>query len=327
MTKIVLANKSYQTHMTSEGNELQLGLQHHGWILVGNGYDNLTNIPDILSHYKPDVILIQDKRDWDRNHPGSFGNPNLHFDNIHVLRHQPDITKICVFKDAGSCLPYQYEHFKNVQADALLTYYHCKAIDKLNPGLPYEYIRTYHSVDKDVINKLQSVPRKDKAVISGALGKYVYPQRTDLMLTATNHMTNGCLDAYTHPGYSPDRPMTNEYLQMLLGYKVSIATCSQYQFALRKIIEALACGCIPLTNLPIWDELPVVDKYLKRFSKSDRTEQIVRQAEVLIDEYDPEVIKQQINDTLEYYDYRNLTGILNTTIEEFHKTRINKGGI
>ena len=316
MVKVVLANSSYKNHMTSEGNELQLGLAHHGWILAGYKYDNITDVPKIIDTYHPDVILIQDKRDWDRDHPGSFGNHDLHFSHTEVLADHPEIYKIAVFKDAGSSLPYQYDHFKEIKADTLLTYYHEKAIRKLNPELNYPLIRTYHSIDKDIINSLTPTPRKDKTLISGAIGKQVYPQRTDLMLTALNHMTNGALEAYVHPGYGATRPMSPEYLQTLKSYKVSICTCSKYQFALRKIIEATACGCIPLTNLPTWDPLPVIDKYLVRVSMGDNSKDIIKLAELTVDLWTPELEAEMVKDTLAYYDYRNITNILDKNITE-----------
>jgi hypothetical protein len=67
-----------------------------------------------------------------------------------------------------------------------------------------------------------------------------------------------------HPGYGNRGSRTADYLRMLSGYKVHVATASKYGFALRKIIESVACGATPITDLPWYDELPLIDSGIVR---------------------------------------------------------------
>jgi hypothetical protein len=56
-----------------------------------------------------------------------------------------------------------------------------------------------------------------------------------------------------------------------------VATASSYHFALRKIIESVACGCTPVTNLPAYDVLPEIDPVLVRID-DDATEAQIGEA-------------------------------------------------
>lgn len=105
-----------------------------------------------------------------------------------------------------------------------------------------------------------TAPRK-RAVVSGALGN-CYPVRR---IAFKHAATIGC-DTVRHPGYGNRGICTPGYLEMLAGYKVHIATASSYAFALRKLIESVACGCTPVTDLPAYDVLPEIDGALVRIS-------------------------------------------------------------
>jgi hypothetical protein len=45
-----------------------------------------------------------------------------------------------------------------------------------------------------------------------------------------------------------------------------VATASRYGFALRKIVESVAMGATPITDLPAYDVLPEIDQALVRIS-------------------------------------------------------------
>ena len=71
-------------------------------------------------------------------------------------------------------------------------------------------------------------------------------------------------DLLEHPGYGNPGSQVETYVKALREYRVHLATASKYGFALRKIIESVAIGCTPVTNLPTYDVLPEIDGALKR---------------------------------------------------------------
>lgn len=259
MSKIVLANVDYRQHMTSEGNELQLGLEAAGWTLVGFGYgDGCRDVPTLLDRYKPTAVLISDKRDWDPSSTGAF-RKDIGFTNLGALSQHADIFKVCVVKDAGGQQDYHRRFCEEVQAGGIVTYYHDRSVRPLNPWMMgYPTIRTYHSVDGML--RRETVNRK-RAVVSGALSG-VYPLRQMAVLNAGRLG----LAILRHPGYSNRGSRTADYLKEISGYKVHVATASRFGFALRKIIESVLVGTTPVTDLPEYDVLPGIDKALVRVS-------------------------------------------------------------
>jgi len=271
---LILGNASYVSHSTNEGNELQMGLVAQGWHICGPGFpDKENNVRAILNRHRPDAVFVQDARDWHASSDGSFGNRHLHFDHYDALAGDP-CKKIIVVKDAGTAVEFQRKFAQDVKADTALVYYHDDAILKLSPWLAdYKRVRIYHTVDAKLINGIDLSKKRKRAIVSGAVSRSVYPLRS---MVFENAKGMG-VDTLKHPGYSDKKTFTPEYLETLSNYKVHVATCSSYNFALRKIIESVACGCTPVTNLPAWDVLPEIDGALARIN-SDATAKDVRSA-------------------------------------------------
>lgn len=266
--RIMLANIDYRNHTTNEGNELQEGLSAAGWCLVGAGFlDSNTDVSAILKHHQPEAVIVHDKRDWDKNNAGCF-NPAVSFRELGVLASRDDIFKATVVKDAGSMIEYHRRFCEEVKANAVITYYHDDSILPLSPWLRnYRRVRTYHSVDTiETVSKIDLTLPRMKAVVSGAVSS-VYPLRQQVI---RNRDSIGC-DVITHPGYSNKKSHTPEYLNRLSRYRVHIATASAYNFALRKIIESVAVGTTPVTNLPEYDYLPEIDGALVRLPANATT--------------------------------------------------------
>jgi hypothetical protein len=269
---LVLANIDYRTHVTDEGDQLQRGLESAGWALCGHGYErrigerdgfaefagNETDVSEILRTSKSDIVFVQDPRDWDRRHPGCF-NHAVSFKNISALADSPAF-KVVVVKDAGSCIDYQRDFAKQIGANAAAIYYHEQSVRRVAPWLSgMRLIRTYHSVDAATIAKLNLTKQRNRGIVTGAVSD-VYPLRR----SAFNNAAELGIDAIAHPGYGNNGCHTPGYLARLTGYRVHVATASRYHFALRKIIESVACGCTPVTNLPAYDRLPEIDEVLVR---------------------------------------------------------------
>lgn len=309
-SKLLLANIDYATHMTDEGQQLQRGLEEAGWALAGFGYkDGCKDVPTLIERYKPSRVLVHDKRDWDSK-CGAF-RKGLEFGRLNFLQECKDIFKLTVVKDAGSLVEYHREVCEEVGADAVVTYYHDQSVLPVAPFLKnYTRIRTYHSVNADVVPEVRPGWRR-RALVSGAVGD-VYPLRRRVM----NQRKMFSCDILPHPGYSNRGVKTQDYLHSLADYRVHVATASRYGFALRKIIESVACGTTPVTDLPAYDVLPNIDGALTRISASISDEGIT---EMLMDEYlgwDFAERHMYAEAAKKFYDWRAIGVRLDQLIEE-----------
>jgi hypothetical protein len=324
MTKLVLANSSYVNHTTSEGEQLQAGLAHAGWSLAGWGYPDwaehtITDVPSILGQYRPDVVFVQDKRDWDRNnYGGSFGNRKLHFDRIEALAARPDIFTVGVVKDAGSMVPYQEAAIREIAADAVVIYYHERNVLRQSRWLSeFKLIRTYHSVDAEQCPPFDPSAIRKRAIVTGAANDRVYPLRS----MAIGMAKRTKLDVMKHPGYGAGGCHTPNYLRVLGGYKVHVATASAYGFALRKIIESVAMGCTPVTNLPCWDCLPEIDDALVRIKDDADPDQLKEAVDRAESEWNPQRAWYFADTARKWYDFRAVGARLDRNILNAMGTR------
>lgn len=266
MTGLVLANHAYASHMTDEGLQLQGGLHEAGWRLAGYRYgDGCTDVRVLLSRYTPDHVFVQDKRDWDPTSGCPGATHDTKFEYLTSLRTARARVSVVV-KDAGPEGSRYHEAFcADAGADAVVVYYHPLSIFKYCPWLQqYPLIRTYHSVNLADIPPFAPAHERRPLCGSGAIGSLtsdVYPLRARVAVQADQFG----MVWLRHPGYQNDRgPDTPKYLSFLNCFKVSFATASAYGFALRKIIEGVACGCTVVTDLPKYDILPEIDRALIR---------------------------------------------------------------
>src|SRR5689334_9599651 len=132
---IVLANVDYQTHVSTEGNELQEGLRRAGWTLCGHGYGSGSNdVRSIVDYFQPEAVLVSDKRDFDPESPGSF-RKDVGFRNLDELARRPEIFKVAVIKDAGGYHQYHQRFCEEIGAQAALIYYHERSVLAASPWL------------------------------------------------------------------------------------------------------------------------------------------------------------------------------------------------
>lgn len=257
---IVLANVDYQQHTSNEGDQFQEGLRKAGWRLFGKGYrDSEQSVPAILNKHRPRRVIVHDKRDWDPCSGICFRN-DMAFTNLNALSEHGRGDVYLVVKDAATFQRYQELAAAEVAPDALIVYYHPDIIVQHSPWMGrYKMIRTYHSVDADFISGLSMSAGRNNCVVTGAVSG-AYPLRA---LAIQRREDIGAVYA-KHPGYGNRGSRTGDYLRMLSRYKTHIATASKFGFALRKIIESVAVGCTPITDLPATDRLPEIDDALVR---------------------------------------------------------------
>jgi hypothetical protein len=259
MRGLVLANCDYLKHTSTEGNELQEGLRSAGWDLAGPGYDGIRNVGALLDRYQPTHVFVQDVRDWLPDSNISF-RKDLGFENVELLG-ESGIPCFTVIKDAWGWQKEQSAIAKQINAAGIACYYRSEMVREVAPWIAkYPLLRIHHSVDADVIRPiLQERGARRDALVSGFL-QPCYPIRE----MAFKHAARLGLDVLKHPGYGNRGADTPNYLRRLAGYKVHLATSSQWGCAFRKIIESVACGMTPITNLPASDVLPEIDGALCR---------------------------------------------------------------
>lgn len=310
--RIMLAVETFKRHMTDEGWQLQLGLERAGYDLWGRFFPagrDQTDVSAIIDQIHPDVAVIQDKREWDPSRPGCF-DKRVGFTNFTKLVNSKNIFRLSVQKDLLFDRAYFCAAHHELQPHAVIHYYHPALIRWLAPWLwPAEeiapsLIRTWHSLDP------VAVPRFDDgdpgarrpAVLSGALNAEVYPLRGRIAAAIQDGRLPG-IDLIPHPGYHAHGPHTPGYLRTLAGYRVAICTSSIMGFALRKLIEATACGCIVITDLPDGEAMPAIDGNLRRVSLDASIEQIAELVDRLAATWDPEVQRVWAAKAVGHYSY------------------------
>jgi hypothetical protein len=298
--KAALAVASMKDHTTDEGWQIMDGLGQAGYVLCGHDLPNpRTDVKLLLRELNPAVVFLQDKREWDVR-PGNFREEKARFTNVTALRDRNDVFKLTVLKDAHQKPAYHLESADEIGCHAWVIYYHPEIVKHVAPYVREGHLlRTYHTLDADRVPPFSMV-RRAGAVISGAVSS-VYPLRRKLMQNV-NRLPG--TDVIHHPGYHRHGSATPSYLQTLSRYKVSVCTASIYGYALRKMMESTACGCVVITNLPTDEVVPAIDGNLIRVPSDASVEEIAELIRGLCQSYDPERQRHYAEAALKRYDYR-----------------------
>lgn len=302
MRGLVLGNIDYRRHMTDEGEQLQAGLVAAGWDIAGFGYgDGCPDVPTLLERYRPDVVFVQDVRDWYRGSGYSY-DPQTHFERSEALADWPGRV-VTVLKDAGTTPQMHRDWIAQVRPDALVVYYHPDAVRRAAPWLQIvcpdvPLIRTYHSIDRTLVDALPPPAPTRYAAVSGAVS-HVYPLRTRVVTGNMPGMT-----VLPHPGYGNQGTASHTYLATLADFRVHVATASCFDFALRKIIETAAVGTTPVTDLSTADRLPEIDDALVRVPSGIGCDELQAIVAAAAARWTPESAQVLRSATCEWYDYR-----------------------
>jgi hypothetical protein len=307
--KLGLAVESMSRHMTDEGWQIFDGLQRNGWLLAGHNLEiNETDVFDAVVHAESweketvGTVLVQDKREWDLVH-NDFRDPWARFTGVDWLRKQDHIFKLTILKDAQQRPEYHRRSAEEMGVHAWVVYYHPRIVKRLAPYVRDKHIvRTYHSIDRNLVPGYSDITR-DGCLISGAVSG-AYPLRTRLVKGFREIPKAAVLP---HPGYHRNGCTTPGFLRVLSGYKVAICTASRYGYALRKIAEATACGCIVVTDLPSDEVLPEIDPNLVRVHPDSSPSEIGDLVSALYRSYNPERQRILAEKAKAWYDYREVT--------------------
>lgn len=311
-TKVCLAVESMRRHMTDEGWQIMEGLSHNGYRLVGHGLDfGQVDVPTILQSLHPTILVLQDKREWDFA-PGDFRDPNAAFTRYQELAGVDNIFKVTVLKDSHQRPEYHRQSAEEIGCHAWIIYYHPKIVQHLATYVrPEHLIRTYHSINPDHMPITNHTTFRYGCILSGAISG-AYPFRTRLV---REKHTLPMVDYLPHPGYHRNGCQTPQFLERLYQYKVAICTSSIYGYALRKIIEATACGCVVVTDLPSDEVLPEIDGNLVRVSPNIEAKELGDLLTSLYRNYSPDLQRSYAEKALLWYNYKEVGKRLASDIE------------
>jgi hypothetical protein len=325
--KVAMVVESMARHMTDEGHQIGKGLEESGYVLAGHRctFDS-TDTVDICHSLKPETLLVQDKREWDLR-PRDFREKNAAFRNVEYLKSRANIFKLTILKDAQQRPDYHMQSASEMGVHAWVIYYNSVIVSRLAQYTrPQHLIRTYHSVNPDLVpvflpGSLERNRRKG-CLLSGAIHP-VYPLRTTLV---KRKFLLPDTDILPHPGYHMRGCHTPSYLRTLSHYKVAICTSSMYGYALRKIIEATACGCMVVTDLPVDEVLPEIDGNLIRVPPSITATEMAKLLPRLYQMYDPDTQRAYSEKAKSWYDYRQIGARLSRDIENMRLHYNGNGG-
>lgn len=318
--RIALAVESMKRHTSDEGWQIMAGLEGSGYTLYGSGLPRgETNVTTILREEETDLgtIIVQDKKEWYiPSGSRSFRDSAAKFRRIGELADRPDLFRLTILRDAHFNPEFHTEAALEMGCHAWVIPYHPSIVHRLAPYVrPQHLVRTYHSIDPKLVPDFRS--KRDGCLLSGAVGGHVYPLRTMLV---RNYRSLPSVNYLKHPGYHRQGTNTPEYLRTLSGYKVALCTSSIYGYAVRKIIEATACGCIVVTDLPTDEVLPEIDNNLVRIHPRYPRKSFVALLNHLYIHYDPGRQLDFVERTKAFYDYRKIGERLANDIANLRET-------
>lgn len=309
-SKIFLAIKQFEQHMSNEGWQLQKGLEASGYRLCGRGLEISSNdVVKILAQTRPDIAILQDKREWDPKNQACL-RKNEEFVNFSSLGKRNDMFRLTVLKDAQHNVVDNARTAEVCKIHAWIIYYHPAMVHRLAPySRPQHYVRTWHSLDPAQIPAFEA-ERIKIGLLSGATSPVVYPLRTRLFASGLKH-----IQKLLHPGYHANGSATEDYLRTLSQFKVAICTSSIYGYALRKIIEATACGCRVVTDLPADEILPEIDGNLIRVPPDIEAGTLDELCRLAAEEWDADRQQEYHKRAVAFYDFRRRGRELSEAIE------------
>lgn len=295
-----------RNHMTDEGWQITHGLALNGYIHCGHGLEEPSvDVRNLIECYRPGTVVLQDIREWDSKR-GDFRDPRARFENVNTLTQYPEIFKLTILKDSHQNPQYHREAAEDMGCHAWIVYYHPKIVKHLAPYVrEHHLIRTWHTVNAAAVPTFN--PNRSGCLFSGAISN-VYPLRQKIR-SAMGRLPVHMLQ---HPGYHRRGSATPEFLQTLSQYKVAICTSSIYGYSLRKIIEAVCCGCRVITDLPLEELLPVIslpaaEHCLIRVNPAismDDLREVILTAER---EYDEDLMRTISTAATHFYNFTNVT--------------------
>lgn len=297
---IAMAVESMKRHTADAGWQIMRALEINGYRLCGHRLPpvDTTDTEKILAETNPGVVMVQDKREWDVG-PRNFRERRARFHNVQSLAEREDVFKLTILKDAHQRPEYHRESAREMGVHAWVVYYHPKIVTRVAPYLrPEHLIRTYHTVDPSAVPEFNR--DRSGTLFSGAVST-AYPLRKRIVQS----LDELGVGRKRHPGYGMRGCVTPDFLKLLSRYRVAICTSSRYGYSLRKHVEATACGCVVVTDLPVDDVLPEIDGNLVRIDPDIKMDELADLLRVLETQYDSERQRFFAGRAVDYYSYES----------------------
>lgn len=309
--RVGLAVESMKRHTTDEGWQLFAGLESAGYTL--HGFDigpSLTDVREVLRREQPSTMVVQDQREWEGLTADRSRDPRMRFTGLCPT---PGVFTLTVLKDAQHDPQYHANSAASMGAHAWVVYYDPRIVTRLAPYTRAEHlVRTYHTLDADRVPAFSA--ERHGVLLSGALGR-AYPLRT-----ALSRCSHPLLTVLKHPGYHRRGTHTPDYLRTLSRFRVAVCTSSVFGYALRKLVEATACGCVVVTDLPVDEVMPGIDANLYRVSSNEGVASVMKLCQQLHDAYDHDLQRGFAQLAAAYYDYRVEGARLTANIEALRRS-------
>jgi len=261
---IVGTIKKYDYYTCDEISLLQEGLDKAGYAQAGRGaiFDDV-DLVKLTDELRPEVLLMQERMYW-KTHRHYDCPADAWFTGVLEVGRKPDLFRAVVYRDVCHCLYDNHLYHVEFNPHAYVVYYHPWIVRKLCPWiLTEQMVRTHHSINPDDVPEFDP-DRQGGTIITGAKGLPAYHLRTPLIDNVRFGRWGNDVTYVQHPGYDFEGSNAARYMKMLSGYRVAICTTSMFGFAVKKIIEATAAGCIVITDLPAFDSLGPIDDNLVR---------------------------------------------------------------
>lgn len=306
-----LTTDANRCHMSDEAHQLFQGLALAGYTLCGHGittrvtsmYErrDFLDVPTILEDVRPSVVALQDPREWMGLTADRSRDPAMRFRNLDALRERPDVFRVGVLKDAHGDADLHRATAAEAGLHAWVCYYDPRIVSHLAGYVRSAHLlRTYHTVDAAAVPAYTPEGRGG-CLLSGALSA-AYPLRQRLV-REVGHLPETVWLPF--PGYHRRGCETPKFLQTLSHFKASLCTASRYGFALRKIVESTAAGCVVITDLPTDEVMPGgIDGNLARVHPDWPTRRIANIVREVIAGYDPGRQEYYAELACRWYDYR-----------------------
>jgi len=234
---------------------------------------------------------------------------------MEALARRPDIFRLTVFKDAWLDRPYSRQGHRRIDPHAYITYYDARLLAWMCPWLREDQLlRTYHSLDPADVPPFRA-DRPGWAIITGATSPAVYPLRQRIVKAIRTARNKTRLAILTHPGYGAFGVQTATYMAMLSRYRVAVCTSSVFGLPLRKIIEATACGCAVVTDLPRAEKMPGIDQNMTRVRFDATVKEVLAAVDQAATAWDADRQASRARAAVLHYNWRGLYARLATAIE------------
>ena len=195
--------------------------------------------------------------------------------------------------------------------DYVIYRYNCEQIQYIASKCNSKFVHLPHFINPTIFNMNNKNEKTIDILLYGNISNF-YPFRHRLF----NLIKKSGLNYYylPHPGYNeylnednPNKVVDNELSQLINKAKITISTCSSFNYLLKKYIEISLSGSIIAGNFPVTEENLYKD-CMCLLDETDSDEVIIEKLKKILELSDTNynnIIKNSYNISIENYIYNN----------------------